>query len=93
MTPTTGTSTSASLAAIHPALAAALAKQGYVTLTPVQIAVLEDTAAGNDLLVSAQTGSGKTVAFGLAIASELLGDDGSVVRGIAPRALVIAPTR
>ena len=35
---------------------------------PVQTAVLADAAAGRDLLVSAQTGSGKTVAYGLAIA-------------------------
>ena len=93
MTPTTGTSTSASLAAIHPALAAALAKQGYVTLTPVQIAVLEDTAAGNDLLVSAQTGSGKTVAFGLAIAPTLLGEAANFAAPQRPLGLIIAPTR
>ena len=56
---------------IVPALAAALAKRGYEALTPVQEAVLEQEEA--DLLVSAQTGSGKTVAFGLAIAPTLLG--------------------
>ena len=74
MTSTSDTTPSAALAKIHPALASALAKQGYDQLTPVQMAVLGEDAEGNDLLVSAQTGSGKTVAFGLAIAPTLLGD-------------------
>ena len=47
-------------------LAQALAGKGYESLTAVQDAVLVDGVAGRDLLVSAQTGSGKTVAFGLA---------------------------
>jgi superfamily II DNA/RNA helicase len=50
--------------------AGALALKGYESLTPVQDAVLAPGVAGRDLLVSAQTGSGKTVAFGLAIAPE-----------------------
>ena len=53
----------------------ALAQQGYETLTPVQIAVSETELEQTDLLVSAQTGSGKTVGFGLAIAPNRLGDD------------------
>ena len=93
MTPVTETSTAAVLATLHPALAAALAKQGYTTLTPVQIAVLEDQTAGNDLLVSAQTGSGKTVAFGLAIAPTLLGEAANFAAPERPLGLIIAPTR
>ena len=46
----------------------ALAKRAYTELTPVQKAVLDPYVADSDLLVSAQTGSGKTVAFGLAVA-------------------------
>src|SRR5690606_6438663 len=46
-----------------------------------------------DLLVSAQTGSGKTVAFGIAIASTLLGDAGRFEPAGRPLGLVIAPTR
>ncbi len=53
--------------------------------------MLEAEAAGRDLLVSAQTGSGKTVAFGVAMASDLLGD--GVPPAGAPLALAIAPTR
>jgi len=80
-------STFADLGAPEP-LAAALAARGYDTPTPVQEAVLKADAA-RDLLVSARTGSGKTVAFGLAVARELLplGKPGK------PLCLVVAPTR
>lgn len=77
----------------HPALADALAKKGYESLTPVQDAVLDPELLGQDLLVSAQTGSGKTVAFGLAMASTIIGDAERFVRADAPLALAIAPTR
>ena len=59
---------------MNPALERALAAQGYAEPTPVQAAVLAADASDQDLLVSAQTGSGKTVAFGLALASTLLGE-------------------
>jgi ATP-dependent RNA helicase DeaD len=78
---------------IHPALARALASQGYEEPTPVQAAVLTPEAEGRDLLVSAQTGSGKTVAFGLAAASTLLGSDERFGQAGPPLALAIAPTR
>ncbi|MBD2841968.1 DEAD/DEAH box helicase [Erythrobacter rubeus] len=71
----------------------ALAEREYSTATDVQAAVLEPEARGRDLVVSAQTGSGKTIAFGLAMADELLRDDGRVPFAIPPKALVIAPTR
>lgn len=74
-------------------LAEALEQRGYSTLTPVQSAVLEDQAAGRDLIVSAQTGSGKTVAFGLAMAPELLAGEEMLPPAGAPLALIIAPTR
>jgi len=74
-------------------LSEALAARGYDAPTSVQTAVLEPAAHGHDLIVSAQTGSGKTVAFGLAIAAELLGADARLPPAAAPLALVIAPTR
>ncbi len=79
--------------ATHPALERALALQGYAEPTPVQAAVLAADAAGRDLLVSAQTGSGKTVAFGLAAGPTLLEDRDTLGKPGAPLALVIAPTR
>ena len=78
--------------ATHPALARALEAQGYREPTPVQAAVLE-APADRDLLVSAQTGSGKTVAFGLAAATALLGEAAGFDAAGAPLGLVIAPTR
>ncbi len=78
--------------ASHPALDRALTERGYAEPTPVQAAVLE-AEAGRDLLVSAQTGSGKTVAFGLALANTLLGEAERFEDNASPVALVIAPTR
>ena len=74
-------------------LARALAERGYTELTPVQMGVLEDAVVGRDMLVSAQTGSGKTVAYGLAMGDTLL--DGAQFLGAPgiPVALVVAPTR
>ena len=71
----------------------ALTERDYKIATPVQAAVLESDADERDLLVSAQTGSGKTVAYGLALAETLL--EGAQTLGPAgePLALVIAPTR
>jgi ATP-dependent RNA helicase DeaD len=74
-------------------LAAALASKGYDSLTPVQQAVLAPEVAGRDALVSAQTGSGKTVAFGLAIAGQVLGGVDRLLPAEVPLALAIAPTR
>jgi len=75
------------------ALRAALDDRGYTTLTPVQNAVSDPDLMGRDLLVSAQTGSGKTLGFGLAIAPTLLEDRENFEKAGPPLALVIAPTR
>ena len=77
----------------NPPLARALAERNFDRLTQVQTAVLADDAAGRDLLVSAQTGSGKTVAYGLAIANNLLDGAERFERAAAPLALIVAPTR
>jgi ATP-dependent RNA helicase DeaD len=77
---------------LPPALAQALDARGYTELTPVQSAVIAADANGRDLIVSAKTGSGKTVAFGLAIAPELLQGE-AIAPARAPLALVVAPTR
>ena len=82
-----------SLPALTPPLARALAERNYDSLTPVQLAVLAHEATSRDLLVSAQTGSGKTVAYGLAIAKNLLDDAERFGQAGAPLALIVAPTR
>ncbi|WP_299560774.1 DEAD/DEAH box helicase [Enterovirga sp.] len=71
----------------------ALEHRSYTEPTPVQAAVLEPLHGDRDLLVSAQTGSGKTVAYGLAFAGTLLGDRELFERAAEPMALVVAPTR
>ncbi|MDO8296902.1 MAG: DEAD/DEAH box helicase [Caulobacter sp.] len=78
---------------VNAAIDRALVDQGYLEPTPVQLAVLEADAEGRDLLVSAQTGSGKTVAFGMAMAPTLLGEAERFGEYGAPLALIIAPTR
>lgn len=78
---------------IVPPLAQALSARGYAELTPVQKSVVDPALSTADMLVSAQTGSGKTVAFGLAIASTLLGEHDTFPPTDRPLALMIAPTR
>ena len=78
---------------IIPPLSKALAKRGYETLTPVQSDMLVPEMEGADALVSAQTGSGKTVAFGIALAPTLLDGAERFPKTKTPVALAIAPTR
>ena len=81
------------LSNLPPVIGEALSARGYDALTRVQQAVTEPEAHGRDMVVSAQTGSGKTVAFGLALAPELLDAVGGTPLSEKPLALVIAPTR
>jgi ATP-dependent RNA helicase DeaD len=77
-------------------LAAALARRGFEGLTPVQRAVLDHARVSDDLRISSETGSGKTVAIGLALAGKLIGEDPNdapASRAGGPEALVITPTR
>ncbi len=75
-------------------LRADLDARGFVDATPVQAALVAPEHQAGDLLVSSQTGSGKTVAFGLALAPLLLDDvTAKARRGAEPRALIVAPTR
>ena len=78
---------------LPPIIGDALSARGYTALTPVQAAVIKPEADGRDLIVSAQTGSGKTVAFGLAMAGTLLAETGNLPLVERPLLLVIAPTR
>jgi ATP-dependent RNA helicase DeaD len=61
-------------AGIPAAISSALVARGFTDLTPVQRSVVEAEFAGKDLRISSQTGSGKTVAIGLALARELMAD-------------------
>ncbi|MBT6267554.1 MAG: DEAD/DEAH box helicase [Tateyamaria sp.] len=74
-------------------LQTALTARGFTELTPVQTAVTNTALVDSDMLVSAQTGSGKTVGFGLALGPTLLGNRDRFAAASAPLALIIAPTR
>ena len=76
-----------------PGLARALAERDYRDPTPVQTAVLKEENQNRDLLVSAQTGSGKTIAYGLALEPAVMGGADVAPRPASPLALIIAPTR
>jgi len=60
---------------------------GYIDPTPIQLRAIPLVLAGRDVIGSAQTGTGKTAAFGLPILSRL----GHPAPG--PRALILEPTR
>jgi len=69
------------------AMLANLAQLGYAEMTPIQAASLPPALQGRDLIAQAQTGSGKTAAFALALLSKLDSAD----KGL--QALVLCPTR
>jgi ATP-dependent RNA helicase DeaD len=73
---------------LSPEVRSAVDELGYVHPTPVQRAVFESAARGQDLVVQARTGTGKTAAFGLPLIDRL-------VRRNRPgaQALVLCPTR
>jgi ATP-dependent RNA helicase RhlB len=65
---------------------------GFTECTPVQALTLPDALQGRDIAAQAQTGTGKTAAFLIAVFSRMLSIR-SPDRGLSPRALIIAPTR
>ena len=76
------------------ALRQALEKRGFSQLTAVQTAVLNTIVEGRDenrnLRISSQTGSGKTIALGIALAARVLAPAPDAP---GPLALIITPTR
>ncbi|GAB2553713.1 ATP-dependent RNA helicase DbpA [Rhodanobacter koreensis] len=72
---------------LKPALLASLETLGYATMTPVQAQSLPPMLEGRDVIAQAQTGSGKTAAFGLSLLQSLDVDT------IRLQALVLCPTR
>jgi ATP-dependent RNA helicase RhlB len=71
-----------------------IAELGYTRCTPIQAQTLPVALEGRDVAGQAQTGTGKTAAFLIALFNRLLTDPGAPNRPQnAPRAIVIAPTR
>jgi ATP-dependent RNA helicase RhlB len=79
---------------LHEALLAGLRDAGFEFCTPIQAETLPLALAGNDIAGQAQTGTGKTFAFLLALMHQLLTQPAQENRrNNQPRALVLAPTR
>jgi ATP-dependent RNA helicase RhlE len=78
---------------LSPAISGPLARLGYTKPTPVQTQSIPVVLTGRDLLARAQTGTGKTAAFGLPMIDRLLVKGGSPAGTRKPRALVLVPTR
>ena len=76
---------------LSPALLRAVARHAYVEPTPIQIQAIPAILQGRDVLATAQTGSGKTAAFALAILQRL--ESAIVETPRRPLALVLVPTR
>ena len=74
----------------HPRLQRAIQVAGFTKATPIQIRAIPLGLAGQDLIGTAQTGTGKTAAFVLPILQRLLEDSTKLGR---TRALIVTPTR
>lgn len=70
----------------------AIDASGYTTMTPVQEKSIALVRKGRDLLVNAQTGTGKTAAFALPLLQRMLDKPKSSEFG-HPRTLILTPTR
>src|SRR5262245_9054402 len=77
---------------LTPSLYAPLAQRGYQTPTPIQSHAIPVVLTGCDVLARAQTGTGKTAAFGLPMIDRLVTSRARGARRI-PRGLVLVPTR
>ena len=79
---------------LAPALLRALAESNYTTPTPIQADAIPLVLAGHDVLGGAQTGTGKTAAFGLPLLQRLADGQPAAAKGPRrPRALILVPTR
>ncbi|PPU76022.1 MULTISPECIES: ATP-dependent RNA helicase RhlB [Xanthomonas] len=79
---------------LHPALVAGLESAGFTRCTPIQALTLPVALPGGDVAGQAQTGTGKTLAFLVAVMNRLLSRPALADRKPEdPRALILAPTR
>ncbi|MDH4400281.1 MAG: DEAD/DEAH box helicase [Burkholderiaceae bacterium] len=76
---------------LAPALLSSIERTGFTTPTPVQLAAIPPAMAGSDLMVSSQTGSGKTAAFMLPALHRIAQKSANKGRGV--QVLVLTPTR
>ena len=74
---------------LSPVLGSNLTRNGFVTMTPVQAQAIPPALLGRDLIATAQTGTGKTLAFVLPLLETLLKN--KAAKGI--QSIVLSPTR
>jgi superfamily II DNA/RNA helicase len=77
---------------IHPKLQQAINALGYKIPTEIQRLAIPEVINGKDLIASAETGAGKTVAFGLPALQQLISHP-PITEGRGPRVLILTPTR
>lgn len=77
---------------IHEKILEGIKAAGFTECTPVQAQTLPEALQGKDIAAQAQTGTGKTAAFLIAVFSRMLAMP-VPRRGPSPRVLIIAPTR
>src|SRR5258706_12339850 len=73
---------------LAPAILEGVKAMGYIDPTPIQLRAIPLVLSGKDVIGSAQTGTGKTAAFGLPILSKL-----GAHNPAGPRVLILEPTR
>ena len=80
---------------LDPRLEKGVAALGFEQPTPIQLATIPAALSGQDILGSAETGTGKTAAFLLPLIQKLLGRSApeQTMRGHKTRALILVPTR
>jgi ATP-dependent RNA helicase RhlE len=78
---------------LSPVLLGNLNKKGYSVPTPVQSKAIPPALAGHDIVATAQTGTGKTLAFCLPLVETLLQQPAPAGKPVGPRALILSPTR
>jgi len=77
---------------LNPTLLKALVKAGFTQPTPIQVRAIPEVMAGRDIMGLAQTGTGKTAAFGLPVVHRIM-EIGRAPQPKTVRALILAPTR
>ncbi|TXG79919.1 MAG: ATP-dependent RNA helicase RhlB [Rhodocyclaceae bacterium] len=79
---------------LHPSLLSGLNEAGFIRCTPIQALTLPFALQGRDIAGQAQTGTGKTAAFLVAVLNRLLTRPAMTERKLGdPRAVILAPTR